>query len=177
MALNPSMDDDRDETPIVVGEFDAKAKIYALDVAMFTFRSPDKIETRPIPASCYPLFDANEELYVAYGELKARVDKLEKSVGTPCTRTTKEVQSEVQPEEEPETSIEEKVVQVERQLKFLQSTTHREVSSEPEESENKAKAKCDAFKDKRYQLNLIVDAKHNVARSERLKEYATYLIV
>lgn len=184
-ALSPSSDD-HDETPISADQFDAKATSYARQVAMLTFSSShDEIETRPIPEGCYEFFDANEELYVAYAKLRAEVDKLEKSVGTPCAPTTgtREAKFDVLTQ-----SITAAVYQVSQKLRTLQSSirtamyplqpasTAAQSDSTAKDSENEEQktSLCNSFKDNRYRMNLLVDSKNNLARSEQLVNYVQY---
>ena len=121
------------------------------------------------------MFDANEELYIEYNKLKAEVDKLEKSVGTPCTRTT---QPQQENHDDLTPSITKAVRGVQQNLGTLQSSVLTAVYSTAKDSENEEEktSLCNSFKDNRYRMNLIVDASHNVARSERLKDYALYFM-
>jgi hypothetical protein len=172
-ALHPDLD--LDETPIKPDQFDAKATNYARQVAMSKFSgSHVENETRPIPENCVDLFEANEELYIEYNKLKAEVDKLEKSVGTPCTRTTKAQDVSYNASTQ---IITEKIKIVNEKLGVFQqetrSTAYRVLSASASAAKNE---ECDAFKDNRYRMNLIVDASHNVARSEQLVNYAPYFM-
>jgi hypothetical protein len=178
IALSPSSDD-HDETLIKSDQFDAKATSYARQVALSMFSgSHGEIETtRPIPEDCFDLFDANEDLYAAYGQLRAKVDKLEKSVGTPCTRTKEQLQVSHNALTEDITA---KIERVKEKLGLFQretrSTAYRMPSASASAANQSKNEECDAFKDHRYRMNLIVDASHNVARSEQLVNYALYFM-
>lgn len=175
-ALHPDLD--LDETPIRADQFDATATNYARHVAMSKFSgSHVENETRPIPENCVDLFAANEELYAAYGKLKAEVDKLEKLVGTPCTRTKEQLQVSHNASTEDITA---KIDKVNEKLVVFQeatrSTAYQARSASASTANPSKNEECDAFKDNRYRMNLIVDASHNVARSDRLKDYAVYFM-
>lgn len=178
IALSPSSDD-HDETLIKPDQFDAKATSYARQVALSMFSgSHGEIETtRPIPEDCFDLFDANEDLYVEYNKLKAEVDELEKSVGTPCTRTKEQLQVSHNALTEDITA---KIEKVNEKLGLVQretrSTAYRVRSASASAANQSKNEECDAFKDNRYRMNLVVDALHNVARSEQLVNYALYFM-